>query len=229
MSADRSTGQARVAALPAGLVVVQSPESEAAQAYRSVRETIRHARSDRPIRSVLLADTGSGDVTGEAAANIGASFALNGDDTVLIDLDAANPVLHEILGTPGSPGLIEWLSRSQDSESAVSIQPTGVDRLSLIPVGVRGDATSQASLADLMTDRSCDRLIADLGASAQYTLFHGSVAPVSSQALTVAAHVDGVVLIVRSGATRRTDAQRAKEALERVGANLLGVILTESS
>ena len=37
-----------------------------------------------------------------------------------------------------------------------------------------------------------------------------------------------VLLIVRAGRTRRPAAQRAKEQLLRVGANLLGVILTDA-
>ncbi len=49
-----------------------------------------------------------------------------------------------------------------------------------------------------------------------------------ADALAVAAAVDGVLLIVRAGRTRRAAAQRAKEQLLRVGANLLGVVLTDA-
>jgi Mrp family chromosome partitioning ATPase len=213
------------------LVVVQSPDSDAAQAYRSVRETLRHARADVPIRSILLADAGSNDQTGEAAANIAASFALNGNPTVLVDLDPANPVLEGWLGGAGGAGLLDWLRDEGDEPHAVPVAQTGIEHLSFLATGGSQNQgpSLRGSIADLMTDRACERLIGQLGSNHSHVIFHGAVAPVTSQVLTVAAHVDAVVLIVRSGATKRTDAQRAREALQRVGANLLGVVLTDSS
>jgi Mrp family chromosome partitioning ATPase len=230
MTADQPSGSSASTASGARLVVMRSPDSEAAQAYRSVRETLRHAQGAKPIRSILLADAGSRDSIGEAAANIGASFALNRNKTVLVDLDSGNPVLHQWLDTRNESGLFEWLAASSSDEAAKPVPvATGIGHLSVLPARAHGDETAQASIADLLTDDACEHLISALSESARYVIFHGSMAPVSSQALTAAAHVDAVVLIVRSGTTRRSDAQRAKEALQRVGANLLGVVLTESS
>jgi Mrp family chromosome partitioning ATPase len=225
MTSDRSNGAV------SGLVVVQSPNSDAAQAYRSVRETIRHAQSTSPVRSILLADAGSNDQTGEAAANIAASFALNGNQTVLVDLDAADASLEQWFGSAGDSGLVDWLRGTESDDDGVPLTTTGIAHLSILTGGGQQSqgASLQGSIADLMTDQSCQRLIDQLGSDHSYVLFHGSVAPVTGQVLTVAAHVDAVVLIVRSGTTKRTDAQRAKESLQRVGANLLGVVLTESS
>lgn len=209
------------------LVVLRDPDSEPAQAYRSVRETLRHAGDDEsPVRSILLADAGSRDASGVAAANIAASFALNGEPTVLVDLDAANPVIPGLFIAPNSPGLIDWLAESSESGTGPpDIMSTGIENLAILPAGVRSESSSRAALADLLNDRRCRTLIDTLSANSRI-IFHGTVAPVSSQALTVAASVDAVVLLVRSGVTKRTDAQRAKGSFQRVGANLLGVVLT---
>jgi Mrp family chromosome partitioning ATPase len=212
---------------PLGLVVVQEPESDAAQAYRSVRETIRFARTDSPIRSVLLADAGSRDQLGEAAANIAASFALNGDRTVLVDADSSSPALHQLLGTSVSPGLIDWLEAGTSDQRPTPLA-TALDRLYLMPPGVPTGGASR-SIADRLTVGSCRSLIDEMSGDDGYVVFHAAVAPVSSQALTIAAQVDAVLLVVRSGSTKREDAQRAKESLERVGASLLGVVLTDVS
>jgi receptor protein-tyrosine kinase len=42
----------------------------------------------------------------------------------------------------------------------------------------------------------------------------------------LAVHVDGVLLTVRYGSTRKEDLRQAAATLEQVGANLLGVVLT---
>ena len=208
------------------LVVVREPDSEGAQAYRSVRETLRHSRSEKPIRSILLADIGSGEHTGATAANLAASFALNGNTTVLVDLDIARPALSSLFLAPLTPGLLDWLEDSEQ-ESAPELFPTRINPLSLLPSGSSSYTPERGALADLFTDRACQKLIDVLAPSTDFVIFHGSMAPFSSQALTTAANVDAVLLIVRSGVTKRTDAQRAKESLQRVGANLLGVVLSE--
>jgi protein-tyrosine kinase len=210
------------------LVVIREPDSAGAQAYRSVRETLRHARSEAPLRSLLLADAGSDVRTGEAAANIAASFALSGEPTVLVDLDAAHPVAHQLTGAQSSPGLIDWLAAERDAaDKRPAPLSSGIDQLAVIPAGDRHQSATRASLADLLTDDRCRALIESLSSQYRYIIFHGSASPVTSQLLTVAANVDAAALIVRSGTTKRTAAQQAKESLERVGAHLLGAILTE--
>jgi Mrp family chromosome partitioning ATPase len=43
----------------------------------------------------------------------------------------------------------------------------------------------------------------------------------------VAGQVDGVIVVIRAGKTRRARALEAKETLERIGARLLGTVLIE--
>jgi Mrp family chromosome partitioning ATPase len=207
--------------------MVRDPESPAARAYRSVRASIRHARQDTPIRSVLIAEPGVGDQTGHPAANIALSFALNQDQTVLIDTNTAEPIQHHLFHTPPGPGLAEWLAGVNPQEASPAAA-TGIDGLALIPAG-EASALGGRSGADLLNAERCSSLIQSLGHTARFIVFHAPALPFSSEALTVAAEVDAVVLVVRSGVTKRTDAQRAREALDRVGANVLGAILTDAS
>jgi Mrp family chromosome partitioning ATPase len=226
VASQESTGVSRLSITRPDLVVTHKPNSPSAQAYRTVRESLRHARSEKPIRSVLLADAGSRDQAGEAVANLAASFALNGDMTVLVDADSYNPVQHRLLNTSQSPGLVEWLSARDDNDRPGPL-PTGIDCLSLLPAGSQL-TDSQRSTADMLTPEACEKLVSDLTRTARFVLFHAPPLPASSEALAIAAHVDAVMLVVRSGTTKRTDAQRAKEALERVGANILGAVLTDT-
>lgn len=226
MTSEQTTGNSGPPGQAAELEVVSAPDSRAAQAYRAVRESIRHARADQPIRSVLLANPGTRTEAGVAVANLGASFALNGDATVIVDTDVANPVLHEVLNTSLSPGLIEWLSSRSSGQGPEPVE-TSVEALSLLPAGTRSGGT-QRSMSDLLTGDACERLAGDLGTTARYVLFHAPPLSDSSEALTIGASVDAVLLVIRSGTTKRTDAQRAKESLERVGARILGVVLTDT-
>jgi len=49
-----------------------------------------------------------------------------------------------------------------------------------------------------------------------------------SDAAVLAPLVDGVLLVLAAGRSRRDTTRAAREALDRVGANVLGVVLTEA-
>lgn len=226
MTAEQSTGTSRGSVPAPDLEVISAPDSRAAQAYRAVRESVRHASADRPVRSVLLADPGTRSQAGVAVANLGASFALNGDTTVVVDSDVGNPVLHSNLNAALSPGLLEWLS-SGESGSAPEPAATGVDSLYVLPAGSRDDGFNR-SMSDLLTGEAIERLTDNLSTTARYVLFHAPPLTDSSEALMIGAHVDAVLMVIRSGQTKRSDAQRAKESLERVGARILGAVLIDA-
>jgi protein-tyrosine kinase len=228
MSSEQSIQNRPTSSRMPDLVVIQAPDSDAAQAYRSVRETIRRSNDATPVRSILFADVGSRDAAGVASANVAASFAMNGDRTVLVDLDETSPVLHQVFAASLRPGLVDWLSAFRENADRPSVSmPTAVNGLSLIAPGERSSSQTWIPVSDLLTERACQELIGEHSTTADRIIFHGSASTVSSQLLTVAAQVDAVILTVRSGIARRTDAQRAKESLMRVRANILGVVLTE--
>ena len=47
-----------------------------------------------------------------------------------------------------------------------------------------------------------------------------------SDASVLASRVNGVLLVLNAGQTKRENARRAKEALEKVNAHIIGVVLT---
>lgn len=49
----------------------------------------------------------------------------------------------------------------------------------------------------------------------------------SSEALTLGSMVDGVLLVVEAGKTRRQSARNAKEELEAAGGKVLGIVLNK--
>jgi Mrp family chromosome partitioning ATPase len=50
-----------------------------------------------------------------------------------------------------------------------------------------------------------------------------------ADAAVLAPRVDGVLLVVRAGKTRRDLAVKARKALEQVKANIVGVVLTDAT
>lgn len=205
-----------------GIAVLAQPASPLAEAYRALRATIQYAGRDRPVRSVLVAaveDEADGAVV---AANLAAALALAGERVALVDADLRTPRMHTLLGVPGDAGLADWLLAGAPA-APVPVVETAQERLTLVPAGRL--PASHVVPADVLTGARLGTLLERLRQQAEYVVVHTAALPTYGDALAVAPHVDGVVLLVRSGRTRRTAAQAAKQSLDRVGACVLGAVL----
>lgn len=202
------------------LATLSAPDSPAAEAFRALRANIKYAGGDAPARVILLADTGSGAARPTVAANLAIALAQAGDPTILIDADLRQPGLHRFFDVPGDVGVSTFLRAGGDEPPIV---PTGVPRLRLLPAGA-----VPPNPAELLASDRLRALLAWARGAATFVIIDAPPVTAVSDALAIAASADGTLLIVRAGHTRRPAAQRAKEGLERVGAKILGVVLTDT-
>ena len=207
------------------LIVVTQPASPAAEAYRSLRATIKFAGLIPPLRALLLADAGTAGQHPVTAANLAAALALAGDSTVVVDTNLQAPRLHQLFGLANEAGVGEWLAAA-DAGAPLPLQQTGLPGLRLLSAG---HLPAQLAPSDLLSGEPGNWLLERLREAADFVIVDAAPLPDSADALTLAPRVDGVLLLVRSGKTKRVPAQRAKSSLELVGARILGAVLTDVS
>jgi capsular exopolysaccharide synthesis family protein len=225
---DRTMIQDERVTTSSNLTMLTDPASPAAEAFRSLRSSVKFADVEPPIRSVLIADTGSGDQHGAIAANLAAALALAGDSVVLVDANLRNPQLHKYVAARNESGLADWLS-ADNPETFSPLQNTAIGGLRFLPAGsVDKLGRSGSTPADHLGSKAFITLLERLGQEADFLIFDAPPLSEVGDALAVAAKVDAVLLIVRSGRTKRAAAQRAKESLDRIGAHILGAVLTDS-
>jgi non-specific protein-tyrosine kinase len=83
--------------------------------------------------------------------------------------------------------------------------------------------------SDLLAGPAMGVLIGRLRDEADLVLFDAPPVLLATDAAELAAQVDGVLLTVRAGHTRRDEAQRAKELLEKIGARVIGAALVNAA
>jgi Mrp family chromosome partitioning ATPase len=183
--------------------------SAAAEAYRVLRSSVKFADAESPLRTVLVVDIDRAEPSG-VAHELAAAFARAGDSCALVDLAAA---------TDDAPGFATLLT--QHAAAASIGQPTDVPNLTRIGPGVdfRPDQLASSELPAVFGALRNDHA---------YVIISCAALPARGDALALAPRVDGVILVVTSGKTRRSRAVEARDQLERVGARLLGVVLLET-
>jgi non-specific protein-tyrosine kinase len=204
------------------LVILSKPRSAAAEAYRTLRTNLTFGNAQNPIDTLLVTSTSEADEKSVTLANLAVSFAQGGHRTILVDTDLRRPSQHEIWGVDNTRGLSTMTTDAVMMADPPLIQ-TEIENLSVLPSGPVPEVP-----ADLLSSMRMDEAIGILKARAEYILFDAPPVLVASDATLLASKLDGVLLVIRSGHTRRDTTERAKHNLEQVGARLLGAVLTNA-
>jgi Mrp family chromosome partitioning ATPase len=185
-------------------------DSPVAEAYRILRSSVKFATGERPIRTVLLVDVDRAEPSGVAAQLAGA-FADAGDRCALVETDVRRG--------SGRPGFSDLVCGTAVVDDIIRAGADGE------PAYV-GPGTTAAP--DVLAGDQLGPALDALLASYDVVVLCAASLPAFGDALGIAPRVDATILVVTSGKTRRPRAVEARDALERVGARLLGVVMIET-
>jgi capsular exopolysaccharide synthesis family protein len=200
------------------LITLREPGSAAAEAYRTLRTNILFSSLDRPLRTLLITSTAPNEGKSTTLANLAVTMAQAEQRVLLVDCDLRRPSLHTLFGLSNEQGLTSAIL-AQD-EGVPPLQATSVPGLSVLTSGPLPPRP-----ADLLGSRRMAAMIERLSASADMVLFDTPPVVAVTDAAALAPRVDGVLLVLHAGHTRRDRAREARQLLEKVKANIVGVVL----
>lgn len=201
------------------LITIRNPRSATAEAYRTLRTNLMFSSVDRPVSTLLVTSPARGEDKSRVLANLAVSFAQGGHSTILVDSDLRRPTQHEIWGLNNERGLTTMMLE----DSALAEPPladSAIEGLRILPAG-----PLPPTPADLLGSQRMTEIIGLLRARASYVFFDGPPVLAVTDAALLGSQLDGVLLVIRAGHTRREHASRAREALERVNVRIVGAVL----
>ena len=202
------------------LITLTDPRAPQSEAYRTLRTNLQFYSLDNPIHSLVVTSPAAGEGKSTTVANLAVTMAQSGRRTILVDCDLRRPSLHEMFNLDGEPGLTN-LMVGQTNEPP--LQETSVDNLWLLAGGA-----PPPNPADLLGSKKLDEVIDTLTAQADIVLFDAPPVVAVTDAAVLGAKVDGVLLVIHAGKTRREHAERAKELLEKARVRIIGATLTNA-
>ncbi len=201
------------------LVTVETPRSAASESYRTVRTNVQFSALDVPVGSIVITSPQSREGKSTVAANLAVTMAQAGKRVLLVDADLRRPTLHRLFGLSNRHGLTDLLLAERRGVEDVALD-THVPGLRVLPSGPQPPNPSEA-----LGSRRMRQVLEEMRHMADVVILDSPPLLAVADGLVLAATVDAAILVVRSGATRRTLAQRAKDHLDRVEARLLGVVV----
>lgn len=201
------------------LVVRMDPRSPRAEVYRALRTNLQFIGLDAAARTFMVTSAVPGEGKTTTTANLAIAIAENGASVILIDGDLRRSKAAEIMGLDGAVGLTDVLIGRAELDDA--IQPWGRTKLSVLPAG-----TIPPNPSELLGSAAMRAVIEHLATRFDYVLLDAPpVLPVTDAAV-LSSVVSGVLVVTAARRTTRAQLRAALAGLERVDANVLGVIVT---
>jgi capsular exopolysaccharide synthesis family protein len=195
-----------------------------AESFRATLTSILHTGpAGAPPRVVLVTSALAGEGKTSVAANLAVSFAEINQRVLLVDADLRKPRLHEIFDVSNGWGLTNLL-RSRDSIHTCPFE--SIARETIVPgLYVLPSGPSVPVVANLLHSPRAPELLDRLRREFDTVVIDTPPVMQAADARVLGPMADGVVLVLRAGATTSDAARECADQIRDDGACLLGAVL----
>jgi succinoglycan biosynthesis transport protein ExoP len=192
--------------------------STASEAIKTVRTSLLLSFPGGPPRSILITSSRAGEGKTFTACNLAIALTHLDKRVVIVDGDMRNPHIHRVWEQENKIGLSVYLA--SDAPLAAVVNPSPLDNLFTITSGPKTPRP-----AELLASSRFQELIRELENSFDFVIVDSPpILPVTDSVI-IASRVNGVLLVVRGGATPRDLVKMAKKKLSASNGVIAGVVL----
>lgn len=190
------------------------------ESFRRIRTCLNFSASVEHRRSILITSPLPEEGRTSVTLNLAASIARDGRKVLVLDTNFRQPMTSKLLteASATSKGLSNVLTGQSTWQDVIHEVEAN---LHVIPAG-----PMPPNPTELLGSNQMSKTLDDMLNQYDQVLLDGAPYLVVTDAQVLSSIVDGVILVVRAGASTHGVVQRTKSALNRVGAKILGVVLS---
>ena len=202
------------------IISIDNPKSPIAEAYRTLRTNIQFSSFDKELKSIVVTSSGPGEGKTTTVCNLAVTMAQSGSKVLLLDCDLRKSQVHKYFGLNNSQGLTTILAKHLPLQEA--IKQTNVIGLDILTSGPK-----PPNPAELVGSNAMKEFIQQMTHEYDRVLIDAPPVGVVTDAALLSTVADGSILVVAAGQVGIEAAQRAKSLLDKVNANIIGVLLNK--
>lgn len=194
----------------------RSPVSEA---YRAIRTNLQFAGAGKKMKTIVFTSAVPNEGKSTVVSNLAIITGQDDKRTLLIDCDLRRPNLHRRLSLLNR-GLMNCFA--EDLPLQEVIQPD-----IFLNVDVVTSGPIPPNPAELLGSKKMKALLQEAAEMYDYVFLDMPPVLAVTDAVLMSSQTDGTILVLGSGDISPDEGKQAKELLEKVHANILGVILNK--
>jgi non-specific protein-tyrosine kinase len=203
------------------LITSRSPRDPISEAYRVLRTNLSFSAVDENLSSVLVTSSSPGEGKSTTAANLAVVMAQTGKRVILVDADLRRPLQHKIFTVANNQGLTTAIL---DNSTPVTYH---LQKSKLPELQVMTSGPIPPNPAELLNSQRMTQVLEDLQREADIIIFDTPPVLTVADASILAPRMNGTLMVVESGKTRRAALVQAVERLNNTNAHILGVVINK--
>jgi receptor protein-tyrosine kinase len=204
-----------------GELVALSKNSPAAEAYKSLRTNVLFSALGNDLKSIVVTSAAPDEGKSRTAANLAVVLAAAGKRTLLMDADFRRPSQHRIFGKVRNIGLSNLVLEDIPQDKLFT-------PIEAVPnLWFLGSGPIPPNPSELLGSNRVKGLLAGFRQTFDYVIIDSPPVNAVTDPSILAAEVDATVLVAEEGRTTYAALAHAKGALDRVSANILGVVINK--
>jgi succinoglycan biosynthesis transport protein ExoP len=188
------------------------------ESFRSLYTNIRLLSAAKPIRSLTITSAVPGDGKSTVALYLAQTAAAIGQRVLLVDADLRRPQMHTRLGLPNVQGLSEAIATDLSLNDAIQRSPLEENLFVLTAGQIHSDPIK------LFSSEKMQYLMEQFQAFFDLVIYDTPPLMGLADGNIIAAHTEGVVMVVGLQKTDRPVLLKALEELRISGASVLGIV-----
>lgn len=211
-------GNVKSKRLGSELIVESSPKAVVSENIKSLRTNLQFTSIDKELETILVTSSNAAEGKSFVSSNLAISFAQADKRVLLVDCDLRKGRLHRIFGIPNTEGLSNLLT-SDLRKLGSYVHATKIKNLDLITCG-----TYPPNPSELLASQKNKRLIKILSDHYDIVIFDGAPVGGLTDSVILSSLVDETLIVVKEGSTARNELLAAKDALDKVGSRVAGIV-----
>ena len=198
-------------------IVEKKPKSVAAEAYRSLRTNIQYSSFDNKYQTLVVTSANPGEGKTTVAGNLALALAQGESKVLLVDCDMRRPSIHKTFKISNTYGISDLLVGNKKMESVAHKYN---DNLTIVPSG-----KIPPNPAEMLGSKAMTAFLEEMKKHFDYIVLDTPPLQAVTDAQVLSTKVDGSLLVVRAGVTKKDAVHNAVSIINKVNGNIIGTVL----
>ena len=203
------------------LITRDDPKSGISEQYRTIRTNLKFSFLDPDFKILAVMSALPSEGKSTVSANLAVTWAEEKKRVLLVDADLRRPTVHQTFGVSNRYGLSNIIT---SSSSTVNVSEM-IDKTEIENLDVLTSGPTPPNPAELLGSNRLSQLLDFLREKYDFIILDAPPVDTVTDGQIVAARADGVALVTPQGIATKDAVMWAVKLLQRVNANILGVIM----